>query len=29
MKINKINMFKVFIGACDTYEAEDYAFVGS
>lgn len=29
MKINKIDMFKVFIGACDTYEPEDYTFVGS
>lgn len=29
MKINKIDMFKVFVGACDTYEAEDYAFAGS
>jgi hypothetical protein len=29
MKINKIDMFKVFVGACDTYEVDDYAFIGS
>ena len=29
MDIIKKDMFKVFIGACDTYEAEDYAYVGS
>ena len=29
MKILREFMYKVFVGCCDTYEAEDYAFVGS
>ena len=29
MKINKVDIYKVFIGGCDTYEAEDYAFIGN
>lgn len=29
MNIVRKDMFKVFIGACDTYESEDYSFIGS
>ena len=29
MKILREFMYKVFVGACDTYEPEDYAFVGN
>jgi hypothetical protein len=29
MKVLREFMYKVFVGCCDTYEAEDYAFVGS
>ena len=29
MDIIKRDIFKVFVGACDTYEPEDYAFIGS
>ena len=29
MDIIKRNIFKVFVGSCDTYESEDYAFIGS
>lgn len=29
MKVLREFMYKVFIGCCDTYESEDYAFIGS
>lgn len=29
MKILREFMYKVFVGACDTYEPEDYAFIGN
>lgn len=29
MKVLREFMYKVFVGACDTYEPEDYAFIGS
>lgn len=29
MKVIREYIYKVFIGACDTYEPEDYAFIGS
>lgn len=29
MKLNRKDIFKVFVGACDTYEPNDYAFIGT
>lgn len=29
MKVLREFIYKVFVGACDTYEPEDYAFIGS